>query len=47
MPRDELFRTPRAVDSMNVVLTKRALTPQERDNALGWQRGAANGEAHA
>ena len=29
MPRDELFRTPRAVDSMNVVLTQRALTPQE------------------
>jgi hypothetical protein len=37
---DEIFRTPRAVDSMNVVLTKRELTQAERDNALAWQRGA-------
>jgi hypothetical protein len=36
---DEIFRTPRAVDSMNVVLTKRELTQAERDNALAWQRG--------
>ncbi len=40
MARDEMFRTPRAVDSMDVVLTKRELTPAERDNALAWQRGA-------
>lgn len=39
MARDELFRTPRAVDSMDVVLTKRELTQIERDNALAWQRG--------
>ncbi len=44
MARDELFRTPRAVDSMNVVLTKRALTLAERDNALAWQRGAVKSE---
>ena len=41
---DEIFRTPRAVDSMNVVLTKRELTPAERENALAWQRGAMKSE---
>jgi len=39
MARDEILRTPRAVDSMDVVLTKRELTPAERDNAFAWQRG--------
>ncbi|WP_156992332.1 class I SAM-dependent methyltransferase [Paraburkholderia oxyphila] len=37
---EEIFRTPRAVDDMQVVLVKRMLTEPEREHALAWQRGA-------
>lgn len=37
---EEIFRTPRAVDSMQVVLTKRATTQQEREQNIAWHSGA-------
>lgn len=40
MANDEIFRTARAVDSMQVTLTKRLLTEQEKERALDWQRGS-------
>jgi len=36
MANDEIFRTPRGVDSMQVVLTKRLLTEQEKQQAGAW-----------
>jgi len=35
-PEELLFRTPRAVDSMKVVMTKRLLDAGERQQALAW-----------
>lgn len=40
VPDEEIFRTPRAVDDMQVVLVKRLLTEPERERALAWHRGA-------
>jgi len=37
---DEIFRTPRGVDNMQVVLTKRLLTEQEKRQAGAWHSGA-------
>ncbi|HEX6834532.1 MAG TPA: hypothetical protein VF132_13425 [Rudaea sp.] len=37
---DEIFRTPRAVDAMQVTLTKRLLTEQEKERALNYLEGA-------
>lgn len=46
MANDEVFRTPRAVDSMQVVLTKRLLTDQEKEQALAWQRGSQSAQGN-
>jgi predicted SAM-dependent methyltransferase len=40
MANEEIFRTPRAVDSMQVILTKRLLNDQEKEYALAWQKGS-------
>jgi hypothetical protein len=37
---EEIFRTPRAVDSMQGVLVKRELTLEEKQNARLWFKGA-------
>lgn len=42
---EEIFRTPRAVDSMQVVLIKRATTEQERQQARAWHSGATQVQA--
>lgn len=42
---DEICRTPRAVDSMQVLLTKRALTDAEREQATQWLAGATGNTA--
>ncbi len=39
---EEIFRTPRAVDSMQLVLAKRPLTEPERQQAIKWHQGAVN-----
>lgn len=36
MPEDQVFRTPRAVDAMHVVLKKRLLEADEREQARAW-----------
>ena len=36
VPSEEIFRTPRAVDSMHVVLVKQSLSAEERQNAITW-----------
>ncbi|MDR3096744.1 MAG: hypothetical protein LBV73_06685 [Paraburkholderia sp.] len=41
VPDEEIYRTPRAVDSMQAVLVKRMLTEPERERALAWQRGTS------
>lgn len=38
---EEIFRTPRAVDSMQVVLVKHELSSEEKQNALLWFKGSA------
>jgi hypothetical protein len=38
---DEVFRTPRAVDSMQVALVKRLLTEPEKQRALAYHQGPA------
>ena len=39
VPGDEIFRTPRAVDEMQVVLVKRSLNDAERQQALAYIAG--------
>ena len=40
-PQDEILRTPRAIESMRVVLTKRKTTPEERMLACAHSSGFA------
>jgi hypothetical protein len=42
-PQDEILRTPRAIESMRVVLTKRKTTPEERMLACAHSIGFAPG----
>lgn len=42
-PQDEILRTPRAIESMRVVLTKRKTTPEERMLACAHSSGFAPG----
>ena len=44
-PQDEILRTPRAIESMRVVLTKRKTTPEERMLACAHSSGFAPGSA--
>ncbi|MDH4293816.1 MAG: class I SAM-dependent methyltransferase, partial [Betaproteobacteria bacterium] len=41
-PQDEVMRTPRAVDSMRVVLTKRKTTPEEKTLARSYSNEFIN-----
>jgi hypothetical protein len=45
MADEEIFRMPRAVDSMQVILVKRMLTEQERTAPPTWHRGAPHDAA--
>jgi len=38
---EEVFRTPRAVDEMQIVLVKRSLTEEERQRAISYTTGAS------
>lgn len=46
-PQEEVLRTPRAIESMRVVLTKRKTTPEERMLACAHSNGFTPGPTHS